>query len=200
VLLPAIRSWHNRYPNVTVRLREFRSRYALQEAVRLGTADIAIGVRPDDWSGVQRLLGTIHFVVVLPAKDASLSRPGPVRLDHFAHRQWVLYDRAYGLADLCDAVFDIATFRPTAAVETSQAEAAARLAAAGLGPALVPLGNVPPELVKMSRRFEPAVGYEVYAFARRRWSASARAFLEIVAEKTWPPIPAGAHMINLPPL
>lgn len=196
-LLPAIRSWHDRYPNVTVHLREFRSRFALQEAVRLGAVDIAIGVKPDDWSGPQQLLGVTQLVIVLPARDPLLSRPGPIRLERLAHRQWVLYDRAYGLADVLDAVFEIVGLKPTPVVETSQAEAAARLAAAGLGPALVPLANVPPELKKNCISFEPAIAHEVHAFARRRWSASARAFLEIVAEDKWPPIPEGAHRISL---
>jgi len=199
VLLAAIGAWHERYPNLMIRLREFRSRYALQEAVRLGMVDLAIGVRPDDWSGPKKPLGVMPLVLVLPHKDEALNERGPIHLNRLSSRRWVLYDRSYGLADVLDTVFSFAGFRPTPAVETSQAEAAARLAVAGLGPALVPSPNLPSELVDYSRPFEPVVGYEIYAYTRQRWSASAKAFLQIVSEGNWPDSPPDIKVFELPP-
>ena len=198
-LLPAIRKWHERYPNVTIHMHEFRTRYALREAIHLGTADIAIGGRKEDWSGPYKLLGINEYVLVLPATDrALLEQRAPIRLEQLAHRQWVLYDRLYGLSDLVDGIFSHAGLqRPAAVIETSQVEAAARLAAAGLGPALVPKVNVPPELIAVSRPFEPVMVSQVYAVSRGRWSASAKAFLEIVAEHTWPALPEEASIIEL---
>lgn len=199
VLLAAIGAWHERYPNLMIRLREFRSRYALQDAVRLGMVDLAIGVRPDDWPGPKKPLGIMPLVLVLPHKDEILKGREPIHLSWLSSRRWVLYDRAYGLADVIDAVFSFAGFRPTPAVETSQAEAAARLAVAGLGPALVPSPNLPPELRDYSRSFEPVVGYEIYAYTRHRWSASAKAFLQIVSEESWPASPPDVKIFELPP-
>jgi DNA-binding transcriptional LysR family regulator len=198
LLLPAIRTWNDRYPNVTIRLCEYRSRNALQEAMRLGLGDLAIGVRPDDWAGPSKLLGLKHFVAVLPSKSDLLLEQGPIDLSRLAAERWVLYDRTYGLADVTDVVFSIAGFRPNPAIETSQAEAAAKLAAAGLGPALVPPSNIPSELIANSRPFEPVLAYEIYAYSRQRWSASARAFLDIVAEEKWP-AQVSPQVFHLPP-
>lgn len=197
-LLPAIRRWHERYPNVTLRVSEFRDQRALLEAVRLGVSDLAIGTVPGDWQGAQAVLGINEFVVVLPDRDVLLEQARSIRLDQLTDRQWVLYDRSYGLSDLVNAACALAGFRPAPTIETSQVEAAARLAAAGMGPALVPRANVPAELAGMSRPLEPAVVWEIRAFARLRWSAAARAFLDIVAEDPWPAAPADARTIEVP--
>jgi len=197
-LLPAIRRWHERYPSVMLRLSEFRHRRAMQEAVRMGTADLAVGTVPPDWSGPQQRLGWQELVAVLPARDPLCNRPGGVRLEQLAGRNWVLYDRSYGLSDIVGAICLQAGFSPTAAVETSQAEAAARLAAAGLGPALVPAANVPGELAGLARRLSPPFVWEVVAYTRTTWSATARAFLEIAskADRTQPP--PGARRWQVP--
>ena len=181
-LLPAIRRWHVRYPRVTLRFREFRHRSAMQEAAQVGTVDLAIGTPPFDWTGPQRRIGWNEVVLVLPAGDPLCRRRDGVRLDKLANRNWVLYDRAYGLSDVVIAACLHAGFQPNGAIETSQAEAAARLAVAGLGPALVPVANVPPELAKWSRRLSPPVIWEIVAYARTTWSAAASAFLEIASD------------------
>ncbi len=148
----------------------------MQEAVRVGTADVAIGAAPVDWSGPQRRVGWNEVVVVLPARDPLGGRPGGIKLEQLADRHWVLYEAAYGLSDVVTAACLNAGFRPNGAIETSQAEAAARLAAAGLGPALVPVANLPPELAGFARRLSPPVVWEIIAYTRTAWSATALAF------------------------
>src|SRR3954449_3905396 len=46
VLPPAFERWHERYPGTTITLREYAHRRALDDAVRLGVGDIAVGPRP----------------------------------------------------------------------------------------------------------------------------------------------------------
>jgi DNA-binding transcriptional LysR family regulator len=197
-LLPAIRRWYERHPAILLRLSEIRHRRAMQEAVRIGTVDLAIGTAPVDWSGPQRRVGWNEAVVVLPARDPLCGRPGGIKLAQLADRHWVLYDPAYGLSDVVTAACLQAGFRPNGAIETSQAEAAARLAAAGLGPALIPVANLPPELARFARRLSPPVVWEIVAYTRTAWSATALAFLDIVSEENPVEPPADAMRWQVP--
>lgn len=197
-LLPAIRRWHKLFPMVVLRLHEFRQRGAMHEAVRSGAVDFAVGTPPLDWPGPQRRVQWNELVVMLPPRDPLFGRSGPVQLAELAKRNWVLYERAYGLSDIVNAACLEAGFRPNGAIETSQAEAAAHLAAAGLGPALVPAANVPRELVSLSRRLATPVVWDIAAYTRSAWSPTALAFIEIVLEDPQPDPPADALRWDAP--
>src|SRR3954470_17126192 len=49
VLPPAFEVWRDRYPATTIALREYTHRRALDDAVRIGVGDIAVGPRPPEW-------------------------------------------------------------------------------------------------------------------------------------------------------
>src|SRR5258705_4204655 len=51
VLPPAFERWHERYPGTTITLREYAHRRALDDPVRLGVGDGAVGPRPPEWHG-----------------------------------------------------------------------------------------------------------------------------------------------------
>jgi DNA-binding transcriptional LysR family regulator len=89
-----------------------------------------------------------------------------------------------------------AGFSPRGSVRTSQAEGAARLASAGLGPALVPDNIVLPGIEGAVLRLEPRLIRDVAVFARTAWSASATAFVQVLREDDRPR-PDGAVTIHL---
>jgi DNA-binding transcriptional LysR family regulator len=64
ILPDAIASWRERFPDASLRLREFDHRRLAEDAVAAGEADIGIGPPPSDWSGPLRLLGWEELVVV----------------------------------------------------------------------------------------------------------------------------------------
>ncbi len=66
------------------------------------------------------------------------------RLEELAEREWVLYHPDHGLAGVVEEICRRAGFRPRGTVRTSQAEGAVRLAAVGVGVALVPDNVVAP--------------------------------------------------------
>src|SRR5207302_7418751 len=138
-LLPRyIRIWHERYPDVGIRLHEFRHRSLLEDAVEQGIADFAIGPMPvRAWDGPLAVIAWEEFVIVVPPNDPLAGRSS-VRLEELADREWVLYHQDHGLAGILEEICRRAGFNPRGSVRTSQAEGAARLASAGLGPALVP--------------------------------------------------------------
>ena len=93
-------------------------------------------------------------------------RRGVVRLADLADVPWVLYPPQYGLSDVVMSACAAAGFTPETAATTAQVETAARLAAAGLGPALVPVGALPPGLSRTARPIEPAVVRPIVAYTR----------------------------------
>src|SRR5439155_15389577 len=131
-LLPRyIRLWHERFPNVGIRLQEFRHRSLLEEAVEQGIADFAIGPLPlRAWDGPLEKVSWEEFVVVAPPGDP-LASGQSIRLEELADREWVLYHPDHGLAGVLAEVCRRAGFSPRGTVRTSQAEGAARLASAG---------------------------------------------------------------------
>jgi DNA-binding transcriptional LysR family regulator len=178
-LLPgSVRTLRERHPGILVKLHEYLHRALLEEEVRGGVADIAIGPRPRDWEGPVESLGWEEFVIVLPEGDPLLRGAGRLDLADLAHRRWVLPAPTAGMAPLVAGACRDAGFVPEPAVHSSQVEALARLAAAGLGPAMLPANVVPPDLYGSTRRLRRPVARELAAYTRSEWSAVAQAFLE----------------------
>src|ERR1700704_5720001 len=180
-LLPRyIKIWHERYPDVGIRLHEFRHRSLLEDAVEQGIADFAIGPLPvRAWEGPLEVISWEEFVIVVPRSDALAGRSS-VRLEELADREWVLYHQDHGLAGVLEETCRRAGFNPRGAVRTSQAEGAARLASAGLGPALVPDNIVLPGIEGSVLRLEPRLIRDVAAYARTEWSPTSAALIDLI--------------------
>ncbi|MCU1658194.1 MAG: DNA-binding transcriptional regulator, LysR family [Pseudonocardiales bacterium] len=178
-LLPgSIRTLREKHPGIIVVLREYLRREVLEEEVRSGVADIAIGPRPRAWDGPAASLGWEEFVIVLPEGDPLLDQTGPLELSDLADRRWVLPAPTAGLAPLIAAVCRDAGFVPQPAVHSSQVEALARFAACGLGPTMLPSNVVAPDLQHLIRRLRRPMARELAAYTRTEWSPLAGAFLE----------------------
>src|SRR5919204_617562 len=89
-----------------------------------------------------------------------------------------------------------AGFVPRGAVRPSQAEGAVRLAAAGLGPALVPDNIVLPGVDGVVLRLAPPLAREVAAYARTEWTPTAAAFVDVLREERRPR-PPGSVVVHL---
>jgi DNA-binding transcriptional LysR family regulator len=196
-LLPRyIRLWHERHPDVGVRLQEFRHRALLEEAVEQGVADFAIGPFPlRTWDGLLEPVSWEEFVVVAPP-DEPLAARKRVALTELADREWVLYHPDHGLAGILEEVCRRAGFSPRGTVRTSQAEGAARLASAGIGPALVPDNIVLPGIEGRILHLDPPLIREVAVYARTQLSPSGAAFVEVLRSENRPR-PRGAVTIHL---
>lgn len=196
-LLPRyISTWHARHPRVGIRLHEFRHRSLLEDAVESGLADFAFGPLPlRAWDGPLVRFGWEEFVVVVPPNDPLADRR-TIRLDELADREWVLYHPDHGLAGILEEVCRQAGFTPRGTVRTSQAEGAARLASAGLGPALVPDNIVLPGIEGSVLRLNPRLIRDVAVYARLDWSPTAAAFVALLQE-TERPRPRSAVTLHL---
>jgi DNA-binding transcriptional LysR family regulator len=107
-------------------------------AVRSGEVDVAIGPTPSDWTGTFIDLGDEELVIVLGGDDVLAGWRGPVELSQLADRAWVHFAPGHGLAEFLDAACAQAGFVPKVALRVEQTGGAPLLAAAGLGPTLVP--------------------------------------------------------------
>jgi DNA-binding transcriptional LysR family regulator len=172
--------WHQRHPNVSIRLHEFRHRTLLEDAVEQGVADFAIGPRPvRRWDGPLETVAWEEFVVVVAPTDPLAERRS-VRLEELKEREWVLYHPDHGLAGIVEEICRRAGFRPKGTVRTSQAEGAVRLAAAGLGLALVPDNIILPALDAAVLRLAPRLIRDIAVYARTEWSPTAAAFVDVL--------------------
>jgi DNA-binding transcriptional LysR family regulator len=186
-VLPAtIKRWHELQPDVSIRLLEFPNRGEVTEAVIDGRADLGIGPLPPDWSGARVELGWEQLVLVMPLSDPLAQAVHDLSLEALSGREWVLYDEGHGLGEQALAACRAAGFEPQWAVRTAQVEAAARLAAAGIGPALVPIKNVPPDLAQNVRGVDPPVSWRVWAYViAQEFSDIAGAFADVLVEGPW---------------
>lgn len=186
VLPVTVKRWRERHPEMSVRMLEFASRVQVAAAVREGRADLGIGPLPDEWPGVRVELGWEQLVLVLPPSDPVARTTGDVRLQELATRDWVLYEAGHGLGDQALAACQAAGFEPQPAVQTASVEVAARLAAAGIGPALVPIKNVPGDLLQNVRWIDPPVTWRVWAYTiADTFSRPAAGFARILVEGPW---------------
>jgi len=191
-LLPAVlRRWRARHRGLVVRVHEHRDAPTLAQAVAEGSADMGIGPRPPEWSGPLESLGWEEFVVILPPGDPLRRGDAPVALAKLADREWVLFEREHALGQLVERLCAAEGFTPRAAVRSAQIAGVAALAAAGLGPALVPTNIVTSAVRSSVRSLNPPRARELCAFTRSDWSPLARAFLDLISERPWAQLERG---------
>ena len=103
LLPPAFELWHANHPSTRIALREFTHRQALDDAVRAGVGDIAVGPRPPHWKGPLVALGWEEFVVVLPRSDPLTESKRAISLEELARPRLVFSNRPdHGLTHLIE--------------------------------------------------------------------------------------------------
>jgi len=195
LLPPVLRRWRARHRGLVVRVHEHRDAPTLAQAVTEGSADLGIGPRPPEWSGPLESLGWEEFVVILPPGDPLRRGDAPVALAALADREWVLFEREHALGQLIERLCAAEGFTPRAAVRSAQIAGVTALAAAGLGPALVPTNIVTSAVRSSVRTLDPPRARELCAFTRSDWSPLARAFLDLIAEQPWAPREPGTASV-----
>jgi DNA-binding transcriptional LysR family regulator len=184
VLPKALRKWRRNYPDVQVRLVEFRRTGDLIAAMEAGQADLAVGPTPPDWIGPVEVIGAEEFVIAA-APDVDLPGDGrSVRLADLAAHEWVTFTPPSGLSDILYDACLAAGFEPLAAVRTEQAPSAIALALEGLGLTLVPGNVIPPDFAGRLLRPDPPVSRELSVYTRVRPDPITAAFVAAITRDT----------------
>ena len=193
VLPAALQTWRRHYPDVQVRLVEFRHTNDLTAAMEAGQADLAVGPAPPSWDGPVREIGAEEFVLAAAPGTQLPGTPPTVRLADLAGRDWVHFTPPSGLADVLDAACAEAGFTPRAAVRTEQAPSALNLAYAGLGITLLPGNVVPAAFDGVLRRPSPPVRRMLAAYTRVRPDPITATFVDAICHHT---MATPAHLLK----
>jgi DNA-binding transcriptional LysR family regulator len=183
IIPPAVLTWRRSYPEANIELLEFANTPDLVSRMGLGGADVAVTAAPLQWDGPVRVLGQEELVVVLTADDPVMDGGRrTVALAELADRQWVLYAPDNALAQVVDQVCSAAGFVPHPAVRTHHTATAVQLAAAGLGPALVPRNMIEGDFHGVVLDPEPPVRRQLVAFATTPDIPYIAAFIDALTE------------------
>jgi DNA-binding transcriptional LysR family regulator len=144
VLVPVLRAWRRRFPDVELDLKEYTSADRMLEVLQAGGADITVGPRPTRTDEHVEVLGREEIVVVASAEHR-LAGLDAVPLAELAAEPLVHYNPEDGFAVWID---QFAAARgvvlPQPALRTGFPRTAAQLAAAGMGVTIVPFSALPP--------------------------------------------------------
>src|SRR5256714_12196936 len=99
-ILPSVlMHWQALHPSIEVSLSEYLHRRLLEEGVRGGDGDMAVGSPPDSWEGPIEPLGWEEFVLGLPEGDPLL-RHRSIGLAELVERRWGHLASGHRLAEL----------------------------------------------------------------------------------------------------
>jgi DNA-binding transcriptional LysR family regulator len=162
LLLPVLRQWRSRRPDVHLDLSEFTSIDVMVGLVEAGRTDVAFGPRPTHTDAHVEVFGTEEFVVVAAAGHpfAELSR---VPIPALEGEPFVHYDTEHGMAAWVDQLAARHGVVLDPVLRTRSQRTAAQLAAAGMGVTVVPVSALPPRPVGTVRRLQPAINRDVVA-------------------------------------
>jgi DNA-binding transcriptional LysR family regulator len=163
VLVPVLRSWRRRFPEVELDLTEYTSADTMLEALAGGRTDITVGPRPTRTEEHVEVLGREEMVVVA-SPGHRFARLDAVPLAELSAEPLVHYDPGNEIAVWVD---QFATERgvvlPPPVLRTGSPRTAAQLAAAGMGVALVPFSALTSRTDATVRSVDPVEVRDVIA-------------------------------------
>jgi DNA-binding transcriptional LysR family regulator len=187
LLLPFLGRFRKRHPGIALQVVVSNSPTVLQR-VADGSIDVGfVEGEPGDPSLTRRLFRTDRLRLILPARDPLASRRRISAAD-LARRDFVMRDPGSAVRTTVDDALRKAGIAPRIALEFSNTEAVKRAVAAGLGISFIPEASIAPEVSsgRLVARDVPGLVIRrrlwIVRHARRRLSAGAGAFLEMLEE------------------
>ena len=144
VLVPVLRSWRRRFPDVELDLKEYTSADRMLEVLLRGDADITVGPPPTRTDEHIEVLGSEEMVVVA-SLEHRFSGMGSVPLAELSAEPLVHYNPDNGNALWLDQfAARCGVVLPQPALRTGSPRTAAQLAAVGMGVTIVPFSALTP--------------------------------------------------------
>jgi len=155
VLVPVLRSWRRRFPDVELDLKEYTSADRMLEVLQAGGADVLVGPRPTRTDEHAEVLGQEEIVVVASAEHRFRGLHA-VALAELSAEPLVHYDPGNGFGVWVD---QFAARRgvvlPQPVLRTGSPRTAAQLAAAGMGVTIAPFSALAPRPDGTIRPLDP---------------------------------------------
>jgi DNA-binding transcriptional LysR family regulator len=186
LLAPVLRSWHRRFPEVELDLKEFTSADRMLEVLAEGGADITVAPPPTVTAEhVENLVS--EEIVVVAAPGHRFGDLDAVPAEELKDEPLVHYVRDNGMALWVD---EFAAERgitlPKPALRTGSPRTAAQLAAAGMGVAIVPVSALTPRPDATVRPFDPPALRDVIVVVAAPHDALVRRFVADLKERGLP--------------
>src|SRR2546422_5482352 len=181
LLPPALARFHAAFPGVDLVLHEAGSRDLVRE-LEQGALDIALVILPLRHEVLETTPLLREELVVAVAADHPLASRKTIGVADLKGVPLVMFRDGYDLRATTLAAFRRAGFEPTLALEGGEMDGVLRLAAAGLGVAVVPSLVIDPAgPLRAVRLAEPLTRTIGFAHRRdRRLSRAGREFVELV--------------------
>ena len=162
LLLPVLRHWRCRRPDVHLELSEFTSADAMVGSLEEGRTDVAFGPRPSRTDAQITVFGT-EEVVVVAAPTHPFAELSGVPFSALEGEPFVHYNPDNGMASWVDELAARHQVALNPVLRTRSPRTAAQLAAAGMGVTIVPVSALPSRPAGTVRRLGPAVERDVVA-------------------------------------
>jgi DNA-binding transcriptional LysR family regulator len=155
VLVPVLRSWRRKFPDVEFDLKEYSSADQMLDVLLASAADVTVGPRPTHTDEHVEVLGQEEIVVVA-SPEHRFSDMAAVPLAELAAEPLVHYDPGNGFGVWID---QFAAARgvvlPQPVLRTASPRTAAQLAAAGMGVTVAPFSALSPRPAGTIRPLDP---------------------------------------------
>jgi DNA-binding transcriptional LysR family regulator len=207
LLVPVMRDWRCRFPDVELDLKEYTSADRMLDVLLAGGADITVSPRPTRTSEHVELLGD-EEVVVVTSPGHRFAAMDAVPLSELSGEPLVHYDRDNGIAVWVDqfaAARGVVLPRPT--LRTGSPRTAAQLAAAGMGVAIVPVSALTSCPDGVIRSFDPPELRDVIVIVAAPHDDLVRRFVSDIKRRGLPvarvsqlSLPASRELMAMPAL
>lgn len=196
LLVPVLRRWRSRHPDVQLDLSEFNSADRMAEAVADGSIDLAVGPRPTVEPEHTTVLGQEDILVVAPTTHRFATQQ-TVSMRAFRGEPFVHYHPDNGMAVVVDrmaAKYDV-VLEPV--LRTLDPATAAQLAAAGMGVTIVPASALSSRPAGAVRRLRPHEQRDVLATIAAPDDTLVQRFLADLVHRGVPAPPSWTYSQNL---
>jgi DNA-binding transcriptional LysR family regulator len=155
VLVPVLRSWRRRFPDVELDLKEYTSADRMLDVMLAGEADITVGPRPTRTDQHAEVLGQEEIVVVA-SPEHRFSAMAAIPPAELSAEPLVHYDPSNGFGVWVDRfAAKRGVVLPQPVLRTGSPRTAAQLAAAGMGVTIAPFSALTPLPGGTIRSLEP---------------------------------------------
>ncbi|MGW5365884.1 LysR family transcriptional regulator [Actinopolymorpha pittospori] len=185
LLVPVLRQWRSRRPDVQLDLAEFTSADVMADVLAAGGTDLVVGPRPTATDAHVELLGQEEMVVVAAAGHHFTDQRS-VAVADLTGEPFVHYDRDNGLALWVDQFVARHGVTLSPVLRTRSPRTAAQLAAAGMGVSIVPVSALATRPAGTVRSLRPRVRRDVVAIVGAPSDALVRGFVADLVRRGLP--------------